>query len=72
MDRDFAQRLRQLAAASSLFDPVVEQRAREIIEAVRARGDAALLEFTERFDGAKLTADQLAVSKAELMSASLK
>ncbi|MGH9578855.1 MAG: histidinol dehydrogenase, partial [Terriglobales bacterium] len=70
-DRDFAQRLRQLKAASSLFDPVVEQRAREIIEAVRARGDAALLEFTERFDGAKLTAGQLAVTQAELVAASL-
>ncbi len=32
------------------------------------RGDAALLELTERFDGAKLTADQLAVTKAELLS----
>jgi histidinol dehydrogenase len=71
-DRDFARRLRELTAPSSLFDPVIEQRARDIIEAVRARGDDALLEFTERFDGARLAADQFAVSKAELMDASLK
>ena len=51
-DKEFAARLTQLAAASSLFDPVVEERARGIIAAVRERGDAALLELTERFDGA--------------------
>ena len=70
-DQDFAARLTQLAAASSLFDPVVEERARGIIAAVRERGDTALLELTERFDGAQLTAEQLAVSQAEIFSASL-
>lgn len=70
-DKDFAARLDQLAAASSLFDPVVEERARGIVAAVRERGDAALLELTARFDGAQLTAEQLAVSQAELFSASL-
>jgi len=70
-DADFAGKLRQLTAASSLFDPQVEQRAREIVDAVRTRGDAALLELTERFDGARLTAEQLPVSTAEFMSASL-
>ena len=70
-DQDFAARVTQLAAASSLFDPVVEERARGIVAAVRERGDAALLELTERFDGAHLTAEQLAVSQAELFNASL-
>ena len=70
-DKEFAARLTQLAAASSLFDPVVEERARGIIAAVRERGDAALLELTERFDGAQLTAEQLAVSQAELFSAAV-
>lgn len=70
-DKDFAARLAQLAAASSLFDPAVEERARGIIAAVRERGDAALLELTERFDGAQLTVEQLAVSQAEIFSASL-
>src|SRR5690349_1594981 len=71
-DADFAERLRELTASSSLFDPVIEQRTRAILDDVRARGDDALLELTERFDGAKLTADQLAVTQAEIMTASLK
>jgi histidinol dehydrogenase len=71
-DRGFAKRLSALAAASSLFDPVIEQRTRAILDDVRARGDAALLELTERFDGAKLTAEQLPVTQAELVAASLK
>lgn len=70
-DKDFAARLAQLAAASSLFDPVVEERARGIVDAVRARGDAALLELTARFDGAQLTAEQLAVSAEELFNAAI-
>jgi len=71
-DADFSRQLRAMAAASSLFDPEIEQRTREIINAVRDRGDEALLEFTERFDRAKLTADRLAVTRAELMTASLR
>src|SRR5881396_804217 len=71
MSRDFAGRLRRVTAPSSLFDPAIEQRTRAILEAVRARGDEAVLELTERFDGAKLTAGQMAVTQTELMSASL-
>ncbi|HHX74150.1 MAG TPA: histidinol dehydrogenase [Firmicutes bacterium] len=40
---------------------------REILEAVRERGDAAVLAYTERYDGAMLTA--LAVTDAELAAA---
>src|ERR1039458_1363501 len=71
-DAGFSKRLSALAAASSLFDPVIEQRTRTILDDVRARGDAALLELTERFDGAKLTAERLPVTQAELVTASLK
>jgi histidinol dehydrogenase len=71
-DANFPEKLRELTAPSSLFDPVIEQRTRAILDAVHARGDAALLEFTEKFDGARLTANQLAVTQAELMVASLK
>ena len=45
----FAARMRQLAGASSLFDKTIEERARSIVDAVHLRGDAALLEFTERW-----------------------
>jgi len=71
-DAGFSKQLRALAAASSLFDPFIEQRTRAILDDVRARGDAALLELTERFDGAKLSAEQLPVTQAELVTASLK
>jgi histidinol dehydrogenase len=71
-DSNFTGRLREITAPSSLFDPAIEQRTRAILDAVQARGDEAVLEFTEKFDGAKLTADQFAVTQAELMAASLK
>src|ERR1039457_7287212 len=70
-DANFAAQLREAAAASSLFDAQIEQRTRAILDDVHRRGDAAVLEFTERFDGAKLAADRLAVSQAELFNASL-
>ncbi|MSR65797.1 MAG: histidinol dehydrogenase [Pedosphaera sp.] len=72
-DTGFANKFARLthAHASSLFNPEIEQRARAILAAVQARGDAALIEFTERFDGAKLTVEQLTVSRAELFNAGL-
>ena len=71
-DPDFAERLAAISRGSSLFDPVIEQRTRDILEAVRTRGDEALLDFTERFDGVRLTAGQLAVTHAEFFNASLR
>ena len=71
-DANFASRLRELTAASSLFDSEIEQRTRTILLDVYERGDDALLGFAEKFDGAKLTTEQLAMTQAELMSASLK
>ena len=58
-DPDFAERLRELAAPSSLFHPLIEERTRAILKAVHERGDDALIELTEKFDGAKLSAEQL-------------
>src|SRR5262245_51699854 len=71
-DPDFSERLRQVSAPSSLFDPEIEQSTRTILDLVQARGDAALLDLTRRFDGASLTAEQLPVTQSELMAASLK
>ncbi len=71
-DANFTLKLRELTAASSLFDPEIEQRTRAILQDVYARGDDALLELTEKFDGAKLVAEQLAVTQAEFMASSLK
>jgi histidinol dehydrogenase len=71
-DADFSKRLRELTAPSSLFDLEIEQRTRAILDAVYSRGDDAVLELTARFDGANLSAEQLAVTQAELIAASLK
>jgi histidinol dehydrogenase len=70
-DSNFAAKLREVTAPSSLFDLEIEKRTRAILDAVQARGDDAVLEFTEKFDGAKLTADQMAITQAELFNASL-
>jgi histidinol dehydrogenase len=71
-DPDFAAQLRRVTGASELFDRTIEERTRAILDAVYARADSALLELTERFDGAKLTTEQIAVTQAEFMAASLK
>jgi histidinol dehydrogenase len=71
-DKNFAERIREASAASNLFDPEIESRTREILHQVFIRGDDALLEFTERFDGARLSTDQLAITQPELLTASLK
>ncbi len=42
---------------------------RDILEAVRTKGDEALLAFTEQFDGAKLTAESLEVTEEEIRAA---
>jgi len=50
-DVDFAQHLDHLLSWESVSDASVNQRVLDIIQAVRERGDAALVEFTQRFDG---------------------
>jgi histidinol dehydrogenase len=70
-DASFSTKIREASADSSLFDAEIEQRTRKILDAIYTCGDDAVLECTERFDGAKLTAGQLAVTQAELFNASL-
>ncbi len=50
-DQDFARHLDHLLSWESVSDDAVNQRVLEIIQAVRQRGDAALVEYTQRFDG---------------------
>jgi len=71
-DPDFSEKLRELTAPSSLFDAAIERRTRDILDAICTCGDDAVLECIERFDGIKITAEQLAVTRAELVTASLK
>ena len=51
VDADFDARFRALQHWSAEADAAIENRVAEIIADVRARGDAAVLEFTARFDG---------------------
>jgi histidinol dehydrogenase len=52
---DFATALDAALAVNSLFDTGIEERVRAVIADVAARGDAAVRDLTERFDGVKLT-----------------
>lgn len=53
-------------------DPAIAAKVeatRAIVEAVRVRGDDALVEFSESFDGVKLTPDQFELATAEIDAA---
>lgn len=47
----------------------IEEKVREIIESVKEKGDTALQEFTERFDGVKLKSEELRVKEEEIEGA---
>ncbi len=68
-DAGYRQQLIKLLAPSSLFDAKIEAQTRAIIEAVHDRGDHAVTELTERFNGIRLEPKQFAISKAELDAA---
>ncbi len=55
-DADFDRQLEQLLAWESVSDSAVNRTVNEIIAAIRANGDTALLEYTNRFDGWQATA----------------
>ncbi len=65
-EADFAQRLFWSSAA----DAVIEQRVQDILADVQARGDAALLDYTRRFDRVHApSVAALELSQAELKAA---
>src|SRR5690606_40128868 len=49
-DAGFRTRLKELLAFEASEDASIEQAVQAILADVRARGDAAVLEYTERFD----------------------
>ncbi|MEI8343053.1 MAG: histidinol dehydrogenase, partial [Verrucomicrobiota bacterium] len=67
-DKNFISDLSALQRKSAP-SPQVEQTVREIIAAVRAKGDTALAEYTEKFGGPKLKAGNLRVTEAEIQAA---
>ena len=50
-DTDFNTQLDQLLSWESVSDASVNQRVLDIIDNVRTRGDAALVDYTRQFDG---------------------
>ena len=46
-----------------------EGRVAEIVEAVKEKGDAALFEYTQRFDGARIDASNVMVTEEEIAEA---
>ena len=50
-------------------DPRVKEVSENIVEEIRQKGDAALLEYTKKFDGADLSASTLKVTEAEIQEA---
>jgi histidinol dehydrogenase len=63
---DFAERFRAFLAVKRETSADVEQAVRAIVAAVAARGDAALIELTKKFDRLDLGKTPMRVSAAEL------
>ena len=67
---DFEAEFRRLQHWSAETDLAIEQRVAEILAAVQADGDAALLEYTARFDGLQAASvAALEISRDELQQA---
>lgn len=69
--KDFEARLAQLLGDKRESAADVDDAVAAIIADVRARGDAAVLDLTAKFDRLTLTADTMRVSKAEIDAAML-
>ncbi len=67
-DAAYADEIRRLNRRAEASDAVREV-VTTVIRDVRERGDAALIEFTKKFDGAELATDALCVSEEELTRA---
>ena len=59
---NFDRAVAEACAASSLFDPQIEERVRGIINDVQTRGDEALVDLTERFDRVRLKPSEFRVT----------
>ena len=68
-DPDFEPRLAALLGAKRENAPEVDEAVAAIISDVRARGDAAVIELTEKFDRLALSPDTIRVSEAEIDAA---
>jgi histidinol dehydrogenase len=68
-DADFAAAFQAMLAAKRASIADVDDVVAEIVDDVRARGDAAVLHHTRRFDGLELRAEQLRIGPEEVRCA---
>jgi histidinol dehydrogenase len=69
-DEDFQQQLTRLLSWESVSNPTVKKTVDQIIQAIRTEGDAALINFTQRFDRWNAaSAAQLKISHDRLLQA---
>ncbi len=68
-EADFEPRFRALLSMKREDAPDVNTTVAEIIQDVRARGDAALIDYTSRFDRVDLTPETLAIPEAAIEQA---
>ncbi len=69
-DADFEQKFQQRLHWSADTDAAIEQRVADILADVQQRGDAAVLEYTQRFDGLQAAdVKALEITQGELQAA---
>ena len=68
-DKDFARALARLLAARLDTAGEIERDVAAILGQVRERGDAAVIEYTHRFDGLELTPETMAIGGDEMAAA---
>lgn len=68
-DADFEEAFSALLATKREASPEVDQSVREIVADVRARGDAALIDLTRKFDKADLESLGIAVTSKDVKAA---
>ena len=66
---DFAERFAQFLAMKREVSADIELATRAIVNDVAARGDAALIEATKKFDRLDLAAEALRITSAEIDAA---
>ena len=70
LDQDFEPQFEKLVARDASVDPEITRRAEAIVQDVAARGDEAVIEYTNRFDHLNLkTMEDAIVTREEMLQA---
>ena len=65
-EEHLASKLARIASRGVVTDGELMRSVASIVEDVRQRGDAALIDYTERFDGVRLERDELRIDEGQL------